>query len=109
MPMPAPVEQSNNKVGEMPMPAPVEPAMNEPMKPNTMPAPVPPQPAMPPVMTGGNYYEDSIKENFQIGNARTNRNKSKKRKVRRGTSLSKKGRKGVKVPEKCRDKLTRIN
>ena len=98
-----PLEQSNNKVGEMPMPAPVEPAMNEPMKPVTMPAPVPPQPTMPvpaptpPVMTGGNYYEDSIKENFQIGNARTNRNKSKKKKVRRGTSFSKKGRKGVKV------------
>ena len=63
-----------------------------------MPAPTMPVPApTPPVMTGGNYYEDSIKENFQIGNARTNRNKSKKRKVRRGTSLSKKGRKGVKV------------
>ena len=99
-----PLEQSNNKVGEMPMPAPVEPAMNEPMKPVTMPAPVPPEPTMPtafkapePVMTGGNYYEDSIKENFQIGNARTNRNKSKKKKVRRGTSFSKKGRKGVKV------------
>ena len=63
-----------------------------------------PEPVMPtafkapePVMTGGNYYEDSIKENFQIGNARTNRNKSKKKKVRRGTSFSKKGRKGVKV------------
>ena len=83
---------ANNQQQAPPMPtafkAP-EPTMPVP----TMPAPAP----TPPVMTGGNYYEDSIKENFQIGNARTNRNKSKKRKVRRGTSLSKKVRKGVKV------------
>ena len=105
-----PVEQapempaSNNKP---PAPALEMPANNQqqapPMPtafkaPASLPAPTMPVPApTPPVMTGGNYYEDSIKENFQIGNARTNRNKSKKRKVRRGTSLSKKGRTDVKV------------
>ena len=87
-PMPQPeMPPSNNQPTAPPMPT----AFKAPEP--TMPVPAP----TPPVMTGGNYYEDSIKENFQIGNARTNRNKSKKRKVRRGTSLSKKGRKGVKV------------
>ena len=98
-PAPAPEMPANNQQLTPPMPTTFK--APEPAMPTTFKAP---EPAMPtafkapePVMTGGNYYEDSIKENFQIGNARTNRNKSKKKKVRRGTSLSKKGRKGVKV------------
>ena len=87
-PMPQPeMPPSNNQPTAPPMPT----AFKAPEP--TMPVPAP----TPPVMTGGNYYEDSIKENFQIGNARTNKNKSKKRRVRSGSSLSKKGRKGVKV------------
>jgi hypothetical protein len=91
-PAPALEMPANNQQQAPPMPT----AFKAPEP--TMPAPTMPVPApTPPVMTGGNYYEDSIKENFQIGNARTNRNKSKKIKVRRGTFLSKKGRKDVKV------------
>ena len=90
-PAPALEMPANNQQQAPPMPTAFK-------APASLPAPTMPVPApTPPVMTGGNYYEDSIKENFQIGNARTNRNKSKKRKVRRGTSLSKKGRKDVKV------------
>ena len=90
-PAPALEMPANNQQQAPPMPTAFK-------APASLPAPTMPVPApTPPVMTGGNYYEDSIKENFQIGNARTNRNKSKKRKVRRGTSLSKKGRTDVKV------------
>ena len=86
---------SNNQQSQM-LPSKVpEPAMNVPIEQTNEQNPS--QPTMAPAMAGGNYYENSIKENFQIGNARTNRNKSKKKKVRRGTSLSKKGRTGVKV------------
>ena len=96
-PFKVPEQAMNVPTGQTTDPNPSQPAMPNPAMPNSaMPNPAMPlampNSAMPPTMAGGNYYENSIKENFQIGNARTNRNKSRKKRVKRGT-LSKRGKK----------------
>ena len=102
-PFKVPEQAMNVPTGQTTDPNPSQPAMPNPAMPPAMPPAMAPAmapampPAMPPAMAGGNYYENSIKENFQIGNARTNRNKSRKKRVKRGTSLSKRGGKNVKV------------
>ena len=102
-PFKVPEQAMNVPTGQTTDPNPSQPAMPNPAMPPAMPPAMAPAmapampPAMPPAMAGGNYYENSIKENFQIGNARTNRNKSRKKRVKRGTSLSKRGKRNVKV------------